>query len=80
MYWTIFVIYLNKSISQRPPTQLNTKIFLSLSLLPDVKKKLQIFFIELKKIQLLLSIFHTKYGNLYWCFKLTLPKAIIGSF
>jgi len=48
MYWTIFVIYLNKSISQRPPTKLNTKILLFVSLLPDVKKTSD-FFIELKK-------------------------------
>jgi len=48
MYWTIFVIYLNKSISQRPPTKLNTKILLFVSLLPDVKKNSD-FFYRIKK-------------------------------
>jgi len=73
------VIYLNKSISQRPPTKLNTKILLFVSLLPDVKKTSD-FFIELKKYNYSSAYFIKRYGNLYWCFKLTLPKANIGSF
>ena len=42
-----FCDILKKSIYQRPPTKLNTKILLFVSLLPDVKKTSD-FFIELK--------------------------------
>ena len=43
-----FCDILKESISQRPPTQLNTNIFLSVSLLPDVKKTSD-FFYRIKK-------------------------------